>query len=259
MKSFLFSGTPLQEDSRSLALLFLRLFMGVIMLTHGWPKLMGFAEMSSGFPDPLHIGSFASLSLTVIAEVFCSILLIVGAFTRLAAGALIINMGVALFVIHGPVSETNNLAELPLFYLVVYIYLFLTGAGQYALDARHQCKSSTSCCSSETSGSSSKTSSGSSETSCCSNESSTGSNQSSTGSSETSCCSSESSCGNMGLADRIIRMVLAMVFTALYLWGIVSGILGILLLVLAIPFFFAAIFGQCPPYKLFGWNTRCKK
>lgn len=238
MKSFLFSGTPLQEDSRSLALLFLRLFMGVIMLTHGWPKLMGFAEMSSGFPDPLHIGSFASLSLTVIAEVFCSILLIVGAFTRLAAGALIINMGVALFVIHGPVSETNNLAELPLFYLVVYIYLFLTGAGQYALDARHQCKSATSCCSSETSGSSSKTSSGSSETSCCSNE---------------------SSCGNMGLADRIIRMVLAMVFTALYLWGIVSGILGILLLVLAIPFFFAAIFGQCPPYKLFGWNTRCKK
>ena len=238
MKSFLFSGTPLQEDSRSLALLFLRLFMGVIMLTHGWPKLMGFAEMSSGFPDPLHIGSFASLSLTVIAEVFCSILLIVGAFTRLAAGALIINMGVALFVIHGPVSETNNLAELPLFYLVVYIYLFLTGAGQYALDARHQCKSATSCCSSETSGSSSKTSSGSSETSCC---------------------SSESSCGNMGLADRIIRMVLAMVFTALYLWGIVSGILGILLLVLAIPFFFAAIFGQCPPYKLFGWNTRCKK
>ena len=232
MKSFLFSGTPLQEDSRSLALLFLRLFVGVVMLTHGWPKLMGFAEMSSGFPDPLHIGSFASLSLTVFAEVFCSILLIVGAFTRLAAGALIINMGVALFVIHGPVNETNTLAELPLFYLVVYIYLFLSGPGQYAIDA---------CCKA-------KTTSGSS---CCCNGTAVG--EAETPASSGSCC------GNMGIADRIIRMVLAMVFTGLYLWGIVSGILGILLLVLAIPFFFAAIFGQCPPYKLFGWDTRCKK
>lgn len=231
MKSFLFSGAPLKEDSRSLALLFLRLFIGVIMLTHGWPKLMGFAEMSGGFPDPLHIGTLPSLSLAVFAEVFCSVLLIVGAFTRLAAGVLIVNMAVALFVIHGPVTETNTLAELPLFYLVVYIYLFLSGPGQYAVDACCKGKTTTdgNCCSSEADG-------------CCSEGNGGG--------------TSGSCCGNMGTADRIIRMTLSMVFVSLYLWGFISGIFGIVLLILAIPFFFAAIFGECPPYKLFGWNTK---
>ncbi|MGE4568101.1 MAG: DoxX family membrane protein [Bacteroidales bacterium] len=238
MKSFLFSGAPLKEDSGSLALLFLRLFVGVIMLTHGWPKLMGFSEMSGGFPDPLHIGTLPSLSLAVFAEVFCSVLLIVGAFTRLAAGVLIVNMAVALFVIHGPVTDTNTLAELPLFYLVVYIYLFLSGPGKYAVDAC--CKGKTAaagnCCSSEADDCCSEAND------CCSE----------TNANETS----GSCCGNMGTTDRIIRMTLSMVFVALYLWGFTSGIFGIVLLIFAIPFFFAAIFGECPPYKLFGWNTK---
>lgn len=255
MKSFLFSGAPLKDDSRSLALLFLRLFVGVIMLTHGWPKLMGFAAMSGGFPDPLHIGSTASLSLAVFAEVFCSVLLIVGAFTRLAAGALIVNMGVALFLIHGPVSESNALAELPLFYLVVYIYLFLSGPGQYAVDAccKPKTASSSGCCcggTESTEGTTEKSNEKSAENACC-----TGDTHKDTG----SCCGGTGSCcGNMGTADRIIRLTLSMVFVSLYLFGKVSGALGIALLILAIPFFFAAIFGSCPPYKLFGWSTKRK-
>ena len=39
------------------ALLFLRLFIGGMMLSHGWAKLASFSTLSATFPDPLGVGS----------------------------------------------------------------------------------------------------------------------------------------------------------------------------------------------------------
>lgn len=62
---------------------------------------------------------------------------------------------------------------------------------------------------------------------------------------------------NMGSADRIIRPLLAVVFVVLYFTGIVTGTLGIILLVLAAVFLLTSIVGICPLYSLLGVNT-CK-
>ena len=67
------------------ALLFLRLFIGGMMLSHGWAKLASFSTLSATFPDPLGVGSTLSLLLILFAEVGCSCLLIFGLMTRLAA------------------------------------------------------------------------------------------------------------------------------------------------------------------------------
>lgn len=63
---------------------------------------------------------------------------------------------------------------------------------------------------------------------------------------------------NMGSTDRIIRIVLAIVFAALYFTGTVTGTFGIVLVVLGAVFLATSAIGFCPLYTLFGMNT-CKK
>ena len=53
---------------------------------------------------------------------------------------------------------------------------------------------------------------------------------------------------NMSNLDRIIRVVLAIVFAYLYFGGIVTGILGIVLLVLGAVFLLTSIIAVCPLY-----------
>ncbi len=60
---------------------------------------------------------------------------------------------------------------------------------------------------------------------------------------------------NMGQADRIIRPLLAVVFLLLYLTGTVTGVVGIILLVLAAIFLLTSAIGFCPLYRLLGFNT----
>lgn len=60
---------------------------------------------------------------------------------------------------------------------------------------------------------------------------------------------------NMGSADRIIRILIAVVMSVLYFTGTVSGTLGIILLVLGGIFLVTSFVGFCPLYAPFGIKT----
>ncbi len=62
---------------------------------------------------------------------------------------------------------------------------------------------------------------------------------------------------NMGLTDRIIRIVFAAVFAYLYFSGTVTGTLGLVLVILGAVFLLTSIVSFCPLYTLVGMNT-CK-
>ena len=62
---------------------------------------------------------------------------------------------------------------------------------------------------------------------------------------------------NMGLADRVIRLLVAAIVTVLYFTGMISGTLGIVLLVLAGVFLLTSVISFCPLYAPFGIST-CK-
>ncbi len=64
---------------------------------------------------------------------------------------------------------------------------------------------------------------------------------------------------NIGLADRTIRMILAVTFAALYFTGTISGTTGIVLMVLAIVFLGTSFISFCPIYWTFGLNSRTTK
>lgn len=62
---------------------------------------------------------------------------------------------------------------------------------------------------------------------------------------------------NMGGTDKLIRIILAAVFSVLYFTGTVTGIAGIVLLILGAVFLLTSVIGFCPLYTLVGINT-CK-
>jgi hypothetical protein len=64
---------------------------------------------------------------------------------------------------------------------------------------------------------------------------------------------------NMGIIDRVLRAVVAVVIIGLYSTNVVTGTLGIVLIVLSIVFLLTAFIGFCPLYLPLGINTRGKK
>lgn len=60
---------------------------------------------------------------------------------------------------------------------------------------------------------------------------------------------------NMSDMDRIIRVILAALFAYLYFGGIVSGTLGLVLVVLGAVFLITSIISFCPLYRLFKLST----
>ncbi len=60
---------------------------------------------------------------------------------------------------------------------------------------------------------------------------------------------------NMGSLDKIIRIALAAVVAILYFTNVISGVLGIVLLVLAGVFVLTSLVSFCPLYAPFGITT----
>jgi len=63
---------------------------------------------------------------------------------------------------------------------------------------------------------------------------------------------------NMGTIDKSVRIVLAIVAVVLFFTHVVSGVLGIVVLVLAGIFVLTSLISFCPLYWPFGIST-CKK
>ncbi|MEJ2483997.1 MAG: DUF2892 domain-containing protein [Gemmatimonadota bacterium] len=61
---------------------------------------------------------------------------------------------------------------------------------------------------------------------------------------------------NMGQADRIIRILIALVLGVLLINGTIAGVLGTVLAIVAIAFLLTSLVGWCPAYLPFGLSTR---
>jgi putative oxidoreductase len=115
-------------------LLLLRLGFSGLMLTHGIPKFMKLVQGDFEFSDPLGIGAVPSLILTVIGEVICPLLIIIGYKTRFAAIPAAITMAVAAFVVHG--ADPIGTKEKALLFLFAFVTIILTGPGKYSIDKK---------------------------------------------------------------------------------------------------------------------------
>jgi hypothetical protein len=60
---------------------------------------------------------------------------------------------------------------------------------------------------------------------------------------------------NMGIIDRVLRILIAVVVAVLYFTGILSGTWAIVLLILSGIFILTSVVGICPLYMPFGLKT----
>ncbi len=144
MKKILFDcGT--RDLPASIGLLMLRLGIGSMMLIgHGIPKLQAYADkkdnfpVSSMWPFSLMIQP-VSLIATIVAELLCAGLIILGLGTRFAAFILGFAMVVAAFDVGGQwpwFAEPPAFSKEPaLLYLVPMLVLIVSGAGGTSMDA----------------------------------------------------------------------------------------------------------------------------
>jgi uncharacterized membrane protein len=63
---------------------------------------------------------------------------------------------------------------------------------------------------------------------------------------------------NMGTVDRIVRLVFAVLVVVLYFTNVISGVVAIILGVLALVFLLTSLVGFCPLYAPFKFSTRKK-
>jgi len=123
------------EKLKPLALLLLRLALGVIFVYHGYPKLFGHTrEAVQGFVRLGFPGYFAYIS--GIIEFFGGCMLIVGLFTRVAGLLLTIEMAIGIWKVGHLAADPMAVRgfETPLVLLVCAFALATLGAGVVSFD-----------------------------------------------------------------------------------------------------------------------------
>ncbi|HET6566788.1 MAG TPA: DoxX family protein [Rhodothermales bacterium] len=112
----------------------LRIGAGLLFMQHGAQKLFG---LLGGFgPGGGTAELMSQFGLAGVLEFFGGLLIVLGLFTRPVALILILEMLSALAIAHLPRGgfPVQNGGELPLLYILIYIFLLGYGAGVMSLD-----------------------------------------------------------------------------------------------------------------------------
>ena len=121
---------------QGLGALVMRLVLGVIMVRHGYTKIIPSGSLYTFSHSVVHMQLPVWLGyVAAFTEFFGGMLLIVGLLTRVAAFMTAIDMAVAILKVHlhGGLMGPNNFA-LPLAFFSISVMLVFTGCGWLGLD-----------------------------------------------------------------------------------------------------------------------------
>lgn len=117
-----------------LALLIVRLTLGIIMVVHGYHKVFGGLHHHVQFVSSLGLPGWTAY-LSAFTEFLGGLLVLAGLFTRPAALAICINLGVAIWRVHWHNGLTGDGGfEFPLAVATLAIALVFFGAGPISMD-----------------------------------------------------------------------------------------------------------------------------
>jgi putative oxidoreductase len=112
----------------------LRIMTGLLFLTHGTAKLLGWPAVDM-FKDGVPLLSLFGIG--GLLEIVGGLMIVVGFFTRTVAFVLSGMMAVAYFMFHAPSSvyPIINQGELAIIYSFVFLWLATAGSGPWSVDA----------------------------------------------------------------------------------------------------------------------------
>ena len=121
--------------------LFLRLFVGIMLMQFGIRQISDFDASVMNFPSVFGMGSQLSLVLMIIIEIGCSLFIMAGCMTRIMTVPPFLAMIIAeYYTLHDMVSEAPHLLSwsqqgyVPVMFLGIYFFILLVGPGKISVD-----------------------------------------------------------------------------------------------------------------------------
>ncbi len=118
----------------SVAILFLRMFIGGVMLMHILGNLQDYDIVVGTYPSILGMSGPTSLATATMVEGLLAVMIILGFGTRPAAVAMAIVWTVALIQSAVEGGITTDASKLHFVYLGIYVALAISGGGDYAFN-----------------------------------------------------------------------------------------------------------------------------
>ena len=115
------------------AILFLRLFVGVLIALHIINKLQTYNFVLTGYPALLFESSWATFVIFTTLEALFAVMIIVGFGTRFAAFIMAMGMFVEIFLIFSTLGWLG--VERQILYIGIYITLVMSGSGRYGVES----------------------------------------------------------------------------------------------------------------------------
>ncbi|MFR9650562.1 MAG: DoxX family membrane protein [Rikenellaceae bacterium] len=116
----------------NIAQLYLRFVIGIMLSLHNINKMQHIDQIAYNYPTHGIVSSVAWFYLTVLVQVACSVMLMMGLYVRVASTILALGTIFMLVILFQKISPCE--VELYTLYTFVFIYLGITGGGNYAID-----------------------------------------------------------------------------------------------------------------------------
>ena len=115
------------------AILFLRLFVGVLIALHIINKLQTYNFVLTGYPALLFESSWATFVIFTLLEAIFAVMIIVGFGTRFASLIMAMGMFVEIFLVFSTLGWLG--VERQILYIGIYVTLVMSGSGRYGIEA----------------------------------------------------------------------------------------------------------------------------
>ena len=125
----------LRSQGCEMAILFLRVFIGGVMLLHMIGKLQDYDNYVLNLQSIVGLNHATSFALSILFEGLFAVMIIMGVGTRLAAALMAIVMIVSICeaLMQGTVTDAES--KLEFIYIGIYITLVISGGGRYAISS----------------------------------------------------------------------------------------------------------------------------
>ena len=132
----------------NLSRFFMRIFAGILFLQFGIRQIANYDFFAKVFPDVFGMGSETTLVLMITIELLCSVFLIFGFITRLAAIPPLVSMIIAEYylladnivdlsafqVTQSAVFTSMQLGYVPIMFVGMFFFIVLAGPGKVSID-----------------------------------------------------------------------------------------------------------------------------
>lgn len=120
--------------------LFLRLFVGIMLIQFAVRQIANFSATCHSFPAVLGMGSETSLIVMICIETICSVFIMFGFLTRVMTIPPFVALSIAEYhLLHDAAGSAymlgwQSLGYIPIMFLGIYFFIMLVGPGKISVD-----------------------------------------------------------------------------------------------------------------------------